>query len=206
MLAEIAPDQIQTGGLSGCDVVIFAGGSASKQAAAIGEAGMEAVRRFVAEGGGYVGICAGAYLALSGSAATRLGLVDAVTVSPKWKRGKGRVQMELSGEGRKLMGPREGMFPVHYCNGPVVKPAEREELADYEVLAWFRTELSLNGTPPGIMTGAPAVLAGTFGRGRAVCVSPHPEQTQGLEHLVPSLVTWAAGTGKPAPAQPGSLP
>lgn len=48
-------------GLSGYDVVIFTGGSGSAQANSIGLLGREQVRRFVEAGGGYIGICAGAY-------------------------------------------------------------------------------------------------------------------------------------------------
>ncbi len=85
-----------------------------------------------------------------------------------------------------------GRFAVRYANGPIVKPAGRDDLPDYESLAWFRTELAKNDTPVGVMVNAPAVFAGAFGRGRAACVSPHPEQTDGLDHLVPRLVSWVA--------------
>src|SRR5687767_8592073 len=54
-----------TAALKEADVVIFTGGSGSKQGNAIGEAGRAEVQRFVRDGGGYVGICAGAYLACS---------------------------------------------------------------------------------------------------------------------------------------------
>ena len=197
-ITNLSPEQIRGGALTNYDVVIFAGGSASKQAEAIGEIGLEAVRRFVEQGGGYIGICAGAYLATSGSASTRLNLIDAVTASPKWQRGRGNVEMELTDAGLKIMGDPEGRFAVHYENGPIVKPAGREDLPDYEPLAWFRTELAENDTPVGLMVNSPAVFAGPFGRGRVACVSPHPEQTDGLDHLVPRLVSWVVA------AQPSS--
>lgn len=191
-IANLTPAQIRGGALTNHDVVIFAGGSASKQAEAIGEDGRQTVRRFVEQGGGYIGICAGAYLATSGPAATRLNLVDAVTVSPRWKRGRGNVELELTDAGLRVIGDPAGRFAVRYVNGPIVKPAGREDLPDYEPLAWFRTELAQNNTPVGVMVNSPAIFAGPFGRGRAVCVSPHPEQTDGLDHLVPRLVLWVA--------------
>jgi hypothetical protein len=191
-ITNLSPEQVRGGALTNYDVVIFAGGSAGKQAEAIGEAGLEAVRRFVEQGGGYIGICAGAYLATCGSSSTRLNLIDAVTVSPKWKRGSGNVEVELTDAGLAIMGAPTGRFSVHYENGPIVKPAGREDLPDYEPLAWFRTELAQNDTPLGIMVNSPAVFTGQFGRGRVVCISPHPEQTDGLDHLVPRLISWAA--------------
>ena len=60
------PDDIRAGKLTGFDVVMFTGGSGSKQAEAIGEDGRAKVKEFVEAGGGYIGICAGAYLACSG--------------------------------------------------------------------------------------------------------------------------------------------
>jgi len=191
-ITNLSPEQIRGGALTNYDVVIFAGGSAGKQAETTGEAGLQAVRRFVEQGGGYIGICAGAYLATSGSASTRLNLIDAITASPKWRRGSGDVEMELTDAGFKVMFAPGGRFVVHYENGPIVKPADREDLPDYEPLAWFRTELAQNDTPVGLMVNSPAIFAGPFGRGRVVCVSPHPEQTDGLDHLVPRLVSWVA--------------
>lgn len=65
-ITEISPEEIQKNVLTNYDVVIFGGGSGSKEAAAIGEVGRSNVVQFVSNGGGYVGICAGAYLATSG--------------------------------------------------------------------------------------------------------------------------------------------
>ena len=76
------------------DVVIFTGGSGSKQAKAIGEAGLAQVQSFVENGGGYVGICAGAYLACEGFS-WGAKMLDAKTVSSKWKRGVGDVKIEV---------------------------------------------------------------------------------------------------------------
>src|SRR5262249_17017320 len=45
------------------DVLIFPGGRAHKQAAALGENARRAVKEFIRSGGGYVGICAGGFLA-----------------------------------------------------------------------------------------------------------------------------------------------
>eukprot|EP00658_Telonema_sp_P-2_P009776 TRINITY_DN13630_c0_g1_i1.p1 TRINITY_DN13630_c0_g1~~TRINITY_DN13630_c0_g1_i1.p1 ORF type:complete len:149 (-),score=13.34 TRINITY_DN13630_c0_g1_i1:467-913(-) len=44
------------------DVMIFPGGTAADQARTLHEAGCKAVTEFVQGGGGFVGICAGAYL------------------------------------------------------------------------------------------------------------------------------------------------
>jgi hypothetical protein len=190
-LTEVSPEEIRGGILTNYDVVIFAGGSGSKQAEAIGEAGREAVRQFVGHGGGYVGICAGAFLATSGFPWS-LHLIDAKTVSPKWKRGRGDVKIELTSEGRGILGDRAGQFEVHYANGPIVQPAKAQSLSPYAPLAYFRTEMASNDAPAGVMVNAPAIFAGDYKKGRVVCISPHPEQTPGLEEFVPRVVAWVA--------------
>jgi hypothetical protein len=172
-------------------VVIFAGGSGSKQAGALGETGRARVREFVGRGGGYIGICAGSYLATSGFS-WGLKIIDARTVSPKWQRGSGTVKMELSARGREILGERSRQFDIRYVNGPIVQPAGEDSLPDFEPLAFFRTELARNGSPVGVMVNSPAVFAGQFERGRVICISPHPEQTAGLDDIVPKAVRWVA--------------
>ncbi len=189
---RVGPEEIAAGALADFDLTIFPGGSGSKEAAAIGEHGRRQVKAFVEGGGGYLGICAGAYLCTSGFD-WGLKILDARTVSPKWQRGRGMVQIELTAEGQQILGDRPGLLEVRYANGPIIRPAGVEALPDYQVLALFRTELAEHGSPAGAMTSSPAIAAGRCGEGRVVFVSPHPEQTEGLEDLVEQAARWAAG-------------
>jgi glutamine amidotransferase-like uncharacterized protein len=188
-ITEVTPDEISNGVLGKYDVVIFAGGSARQQSDAIDEKGREQVRQFVKNGGGYVGLCAGAYLATSGFPWS-LHIINAETVSPKWQRGVGQVKIELTKPGVKMLGERSGEFEIHYSNGPVVKLGTEKSLPPYETLALFRTEMAKNGSPEGVMVNSPAIFSAPFERGRVICISPHPEQTQGLEDFVPRAIDW----------------
>jgi putative intracellular protease/amidase len=183
--------EIAAGGLKGYDLVMFTGGSGSAEAGGLGEKGREEVRAFVREGGGYVGICAGAYLACSGFE-WGVGVLNARTVSPKWRRGQGEVL--ISGEAFGEMLTDRG---VRYSNGPIIKADARKDLPEFETLVSFRTELAENDTPVGVMTGAPAMVRSTFGLGRVFTSSPHPEQTAGLETLVEKGMRWAARSKGP---------
>ncbi|MBL9180373.1 MAG: hypothetical protein JNM65_20085 [Verrucomicrobiaceae bacterium] len=174
------------------DVVVFSGGSGSQQAKSIGEAGLRNVREFVRGGGGYCGICAGAYLACS-NFSWGLGILNASTVSSKWMRGRGFMDMEVTVDGRPLLGDVGGTFKVRYANGPIIKPGGRADIPAYKPLSLFRSEIAENGTPAGVMVNTPAQAAGTFGKGRVFISSPHPENTPGLEHLIPRGILWAAG-------------
>jgi hypothetical protein len=42
------------------------------------------------------------------------------------------------------------------------------------------------------MPNTPAMIAGTFGQGRVLCFSPHPEYTEPLQGMIARAVTWAA--------------
>ncbi len=192
--------------LRGYDVVMFTGGSGSKQAGALGDAGREEVRRFVREGGGYVGICAGAYLACAGFS-WGVGVLDAKTVSPKWRRGKGTVNIEMLPRGAAITGLKAGPHDIRYANGPIITGLGRDDIPDFEPLAVFRSELAENGSPPGAMTGSPAMSCGHYGKGRVFVSSPHPEQTAGMERLVENVVRWAAvGAGDHRSSQRMALP
>jgi len=204
-MAQVTPEEIRSGILKDYDVIIFGGGSGSKEAATIGEAGRQQVKEFIQRGGGYIGICAGAYLATSGYPWS-LQVLNAKTVSPKWKRGKGVVKIELTDKGRILLGDVQGQVDIHYANGPIIKPAGLPELEVFETLANFRTELAQNDTPAGLMINSPAIVAGRFGKGRLICFSPHPEQTKGLEFFVEKAVLWVRPVEPLQPPTAQSVP
>lgn len=202
-VVRVKGSDIAANGLPGFDVVMFTGGAASTQAESLGEQGRENVRAFVRDGGGYIGICAGAYLACTGFD-WGVGVLDAKTVDPRWQRGSGVVQVEVTSAGQAVTGLEAKVNDIYYLNGPILMPHGRDPIPPYETVAFFRTELADNGTPKGIMLNSPAIARGSFGKGRVVVSSPHPERTKGLKaSFVPSAVRWVAGDSASATA--GSL-
>lgn len=188
---RVGPADISAGVLKQFDLVVFSGGSGSGQGKALAETGRAAVKRYVDQGGGYIGICAGSYLACSGFS-WGLGILDARTKSPLWKRGKGTVKFAATDSGHELLGLKPADTDVLYANGPILEPAHQDDIPDFTALATFVTELAKNDTPKGLMVNSPAVVAGHFGQGRVICFSPHPEQTQGLDGCVVRAVRWVA--------------
>ncbi len=64
----VSAEDIRAGALAGqFDVLVMGGGASKTEAATLREPGMEAIKKFVNNGGGYVGICAGAFLAAHNS-------------------------------------------------------------------------------------------------------------------------------------------
>jgi glutamine amidotransferase-like uncharacterized protein len=190
-LTRLKGADIAAGGLKGYDLVMFTGGSGSAEAAGLGEKGREEVRDFVRNGGGYVGICAGAYLACSGFE-WGVGVLNAKTVSSKWRRGQGEVKITGEAFGEKLTDR-----VIRYANGPIIKADVRKDLPEFETLVSFRSELAENETPVGVMVNAPAMVRSSYGLGRVFTSSPHPEQTAGLEPLVEKAVRWSARSKGP---------
>jgi len=196
VVVRVCGDDIRSGALDQFNAIAVPGGSGSKEATSIGEDGRARIGKFVEDGGGYVGICAGAYLATSGFS-WGLKILDAKTVSPKWERGHAMVKIELTHRGRELLGNHSGTFDCKYANGPILCPANVESLPDYEPLAFFRTEVAEKNAPKGIMVNSPAMVAARCGKGRVIAISPHPEQTPGLEDFIPRAVAWVTQKEKP---------
>ena len=187
--ACISAKQVQDGILTNFDVAIFPEGTGHGEATSLGESGCKQVREFVGHGGKYIGICAGAYLCIS-EFPWSLKILNAQTLSPKWERGEGEVTMELTDAGRKIFGDKTGAFPVFYENGPVIKPDGVATLPNYEVLAYYRSERAEHDSPKGIMIDSPAMVTASYGAGRVIFISPHPEKTKGLENFLPKAVSW----------------
>ncbi len=194
----VGSHDIRSGALQPFDVIVHPGGSASAQAKALGEDGRRAVTSFVRAGGGYLGVCAGAYLAAS-NYEWSLGLIDANVIDREhWRRGVGGVTVEWTRSGRTALGKGSSAggvrrFEVQYANGPILEAAGLPELADYEVLLWFRGEIANNGAPKGVMPGTPAIVRSNYGQGRTMACSPHPEKTEGLHALLQNSLNWLAG-------------
>ena len=187
-LRQVCATDVRTGALEQFDVVIFPGGSGSKQARSLQPEGREAVREFVSSGGGYMGICAGAYLASRGYDWS-LGIIDAIVIDrAHWKRGTGIVQVQWNSDGRRSLGHERFDQSIYYANGPLYAPADDEYIPDYDVWAVYTTEINTNNAPDGIMLETPAIVFGEYGDGQVIAVGPHPERAGDDEPLVRTLV------------------
>lgn len=201
-LGLLTPVAIEKVNLRKYDLLVFPGGGGRRQSMALGVDGREALREFVRDGGGYIGICAGAFLATSGYDWS-LGIIDAEAWSgareiPGWgavsvtPRRSGMVEIELTSTGKEILHDLPCSMVVRYGGGPILSPARRSNVPDYVTWAVYRTETTLFEFQRGTMVGTPAIIAGSFGRGCVIVISPHPENTPGLEPLVKKAVALAA--------------
>jgi glutamine amidotransferase-like uncharacterized protein len=176
------------------DAVVFPGGSGSKQGQAIGEAGREHIRQFVRDGGGVVGICAGAYLC-SSHYDWSLNLMNAAVFNKTveipgkgrksmWYRGPGtNIEVEATDRATEILGIT-GTHSIHYANGPILSPGNEPALPAYETWAYFRSENGIYEPQKNTMVGTPAIVFANYGAGRVLGISPHFESTPGHEAIV----------------------
>ncbi|MBT3891043.1 MAG: biofilm PGA synthesis protein PgaB [Planctomycetaceae bacterium] len=191
-VSRVTTADIVAGKLDEFDVLIHPGGSGSKQGNDLGEDGRQQVRQFVSQGGGFLGVCAGAYLATN-DYTWSLNLIDAKVVDRKhWARGTGTVQLELSPSGQDLFKAKSSELEIFYGQGPLLARREWDDpkTPDYESLAIYGSEIAKNGAPNGIMKGTSAAVRCDYGKGRVFCFSAHPELTEGLHYLIPTVVQW----------------
>lgn len=183
-------------------LLIVPGGWARGRALRLGEAGLAAIRDFVAGGGNYLGFCGGAGLALT---SPRPG--ESLGICPWGRMGfAGRLQHFLSGDVRLALSPQSGGLNPPGCGEALAQvwwPAQFapsaagddgvEVLARYYGLGpdFWVADLSLSRLPdealsdwenlyglqvrPHFLSGRPAVISGTFGTGRYVLSYPHLE-------------------------------
>ncbi|GAT35328.1 cyanophycinase [Terrimicrobium sacchariphilum] len=197
-LERVTADQIRQGVLSNFDVIAQGGGRASLQAEALGDDGKEKIREFLRKGGGYVGICAGAYLAAS-DRPYYLRIVNARVVDREhWARGGGDVQIRFTDEGKTELRQETPVVQIRYNQGPLLARDSQADLPSYTELAVYETEIAKKGAPEGVMKGTSAMISAPFGNGRVFLSSPHPERTPGLESILQSAVLWVAKRDTPA--------
>jgi putative intracellular protease/amidase len=199
-VAQLSPEDVREGSLDGRDVAVFTGGIGSVQGRLLEEEGRSLVRAFVRAGGGYVGICAGSYLAIQGPPRYHhIAMVAARNWSgDAWRRGIDMLEVRPTGG--------ESSFRLFYANGPVFRPDPREDLTPYVPLAEYLSDKYCAdcGTGPGEMPGTPAILAAVYGEGRVLLFSPNPVLAEGDEAAHPELfvaaVRWVAAGGPVDPA------
>ena len=124
---RIDADEMRSGKLSDVDVLVHPGGSGSKQGKALGEEGRKAVVRFVQDGGGYLGVCGGAYLATN-DYSWSLNLIDAKCVDRKhWARGTGTVNVKLSPAAATFFRHAGDQLDIFYGQGPLLGRREWDD-------------------------------------------------------------------------------
>ena len=188
----ITSSDIANGVLESIDVIIIPGGGGSRQYLNLGHENHNRIRSFVENGGGAVGICAGAYFFSNtpGYASIAINGAEAIDIEHD-NRGHGMAKFTLSEEGQKIfpeIASRDTSFVMYY-EGPVFVNASDD--IDYTVFATMESDVHEEGDAPANMTNAKPFFHGNYyGKGRVFSTIAHPEATPGMRWLIPRMVRW----------------
>lgn len=175
---ELLAVDFRPGELGKYDALVFPGGNAWDQRQALGEPGVAAVRDFVARGGTYLGVCAGAFLATEkvgweGAPPLDypLALVPGVATGARddiapWPR-VGATRLVLTGAGRARGLAWEDRETFFYQGGPGFSG-----YGDADVLATYPD-------------GTPAILRRPYEAGQVILNAVHFERPVGASNEAP---------------------
>jgi hypothetical protein len=204
------------------DVLIFSGGDGFRMAEELGEEGMQRVRDFVSSGGRYVGICAGAYLALRSRSypSKSLGVVRAPIANLAKEP---PANIALPG---KYLFDCGGRWVFHPVRGEVILDMNGERIAaplfggpswkcieGGEVLARYRgwseraTLLIDEAAASDIMVGKGAILRTRYKKGRIWLLGPHlehPDHPMANRLFVDMILDGDASIIIPQPVREGT--
>ncbi len=183
---------LRYGSLKDYQALIIPGGSATTESTTMGPEARDEIKRFIKDGGIYLGVCAGAYLA-SSLKEVYLGLLPLKTNdSEHWWRTNGapKLLVELTPAGQEVFGVQSKFVRVAYENGPVFSPPFEKPDDSFTSLGYFREEVVGEGGKPGVMVGAPAAIFSRYGKGSILVISPHPEESPGLKQVELHAIRW----------------
>ena len=182
-------NDIRAGKLKDCDVLLMPGGLTGDEFRTLGPEGVEAVRKYVAEGGSYIGICAGCGLAMNIKIGLRI--VNCGNYL-NTDRGQATLLVRINQDGSQMLGVKPGIYGIQYAGGPIpdFTKAVKEWDGTHTILATYESSLgkkySRKETRDGkkvtknykhtLMYDYPAVVFATFGKGKVLISGPHPEK------------------------------
>ena len=183
---------VQTGALGGMDLFVMPGGSSHLEYKSLDTNGVERLKAFLLNGGGYLGICAGCALVMDEKSRARL-------IPWKWSgsvSGTLFPTLQLNEKGAAALGLKPGPHAVRYHGGPFMWPSTNVmEGVKTESWATFDAEASLKGpiSPKTRMYGSTAIVGGTFGKGKLVVTTVHPEYFDSTFYFVKAAIRYITG-------------
>lgn len=194
-------EAVRDGALDGLDLLIMPGGSSVTEFQTLGSNGVERMKAFVRNGGGYVGTCAGCCLLMDGP-------LNRARMMPWDSSGaEGHTMFptfNVNAKGAKALGLKEGPHVMRYHGGPFLQPTTNV-IADAHMELWgtFDAEATLKGriNPKKRMYGAGAILGGTYGKGRVFVTSAHPEYFNGTLYVIEAALKYVTGRTITFPAR-----
>lgn len=144
-----------------------------------------AIKNFVKNGKGYLGICAGAF---SGAYYTKdcyygWSLAPNVNCLQAW--GEKNTDITITSSGQGILGQSDTITTL-YWNGPAMSVS-----GNAFVMATYDGITDSNGRVI-IASGMAAIVGDFYGKGRTALIGPHPELVPKSPGIVAKLIVWAS--------------
>ena len=180
-------EDVRNGKLKDCDVMLMPGGLTGDEFKTLGPEGVETVRKYVADGGSYIGICAGCGLGMNIKIGLRI--VNCGNFQ-NTDRGQASLLVRINKEGSELLGVKPAIYSIQYAGGPIpdFTKAEKDWNGKHTVLATYESTLGkirytkdkktgkVKTYKHPLMYGYPAMVFATYGKGKVLISGPHPEK------------------------------
>ncbi len=186
---EISASDISSDKIKEFDAIIFPGGSGSKEVNNLGKMGVKNIHKFVKDGKGVVGICAGAYMMMSTEGYPSLQLSNVNHIDrAHYNRGRGLVEFTLTEKGYDIFPElKDNKMFLQYYDGPVMQLKD-SSVSSYTELGKYVTDITPdNYAPSGIAPGNTFLFTENLGEGKIIAIAGHPESTPGMRWIVPRM-------------------
>jgi len=207
-------EEIKGGSLENYRLLFVPGGWASNKSRALGEKGIEAIRRFVAKGGNYLGFCGGAGLATEAKGGIGLLHVKRRPTKDRVPSFSGQINLNIT---QHTIWPHlsdEAIFNAWWPSQFVIEDESVKTLATYgnALPGSFSSDLNVGDVEaigswddlenvyqinldPGRLKDEPAVIEGIYGKGKVILSLVHfdtPDDIRGQSVLL-NLWKYLAG-------------
>ena len=182
----VTPENFDPAIFETAKVWVQPGGKSGSASNAMGATNRAVLKKFISEGGGYVGFCAGAFLTtpkVGQTSVTGLGIINGKTKLFRRAKGYPSVEKMITPDGIKY----------HYWEGGPWFSFTTSQLKKVTVKSRYHTNNSINAVET------------TYGKGRISVSGTHPEAPQwwyddgqisdadGLDnHVAAAMIKWAA--------------
>ena len=182
----VTPENFDPSLFETAKVWVQPGGKSGAASNAMGAANREVIRKFIENGGGYVGFCAGAFLTTSKVGETSvngLGIIPGKTRVFRRAHGYPSIEKMITSDGIKY----------HYWEGGPWFQFTDSQIQNMTIKSRYKTTNAINGVET------------TYGKGRISVTGTHPEapqwwyddghiiDTDGLDNeMAASMIKWAA--------------
>lgn len=196
-------DDIKDGQLTTADYDVFhfpGGGSLSHHQSQYGATGEANMRAFVASGGGYLGICIGAFAGAHFSYGMGLANVQVVSTHTGYGSRDGDAAIAMNEGAIQVFSSAMYLPPttrfVRHANGPLLEVFDDTQPL-YRVATFIGEEVTLDA-PPLPYLGHPCIVYDFYFHGRVILAASHAELNDGEVGnlgMIAEMIRWLAGRG-----------